>query len=95
MLGKINVSGDKQMDHREPNCTTARALICLLHRLKANLNYTKTKPLFTQLKIPIFFSINPIQTGGGGGRRKVPALTLNAYNFFKIQPNAAKLCEFI
>ena len=26
---------------------------------------------------------------------KVPALTLNVYNFFKIQPKAAKLCEFI
>ncbi len=37
-------------------------------------------------------SLNPIQTRG---RRKVPALTLNANNFFKIQPNAAKLCEFI
>ena len=34
---------------------------------------------------------NPIQTGGG---RKVPALTLNVYNFFKIQPNAAKPYEF-
>ena len=32
--------------------------------------------------------------GGGGGGRKVPALTLNVYNFFKIQPNAAKLYEF-
>ena len=29
--------------------------------------------------------------GGGGG---VPALTLNVYNFFKIQPNAAKLYGF-
>ncbi len=35
--------------------------------------------------------VNPIQTGGG----KVPALTLNAYNFFKTHPNAAKLCKFI
>ena len=39
--------------------------------------------------------INPIQTGGGGGgeveRGIVPALNLNAYNVFKIQPNAAKL----
>ncbi len=37
---------------------------------------------------------NPIQTGGGGEERdwrKVPAPTLNAYNFFNIQPNAAKL----
>ena len=34
--------------------------------------------------------LNPIQTGGGGGE----VLTLNAYNFFKIQPNAAKLYEF-
>ena len=32
--------------------------------------------------------------GGGGGARKVPAPTLNVYNFFKIQPNAAKLYEF-
>ena len=32
--------------------------------------------------------------GGGGGGRKVPALTLNVYNFFKIQPNATKLYEF-
>ena len=43
--------------------------------------------------------VNPIQTGGGGGGgggggHKVPALTLNVYNFFKIQPNAAKLYEF-
>ena len=43
--------------------------------------------------------INPIQTGGGGGggggggKWKVPSLTLNVYNFFKIQPNAAKLYE--
>ena len=29
-----------------------------------------------------------------GGGRKVLALTLNVYNFFKIQPNAAKLYEF-
>ena len=30
------------------------------------------------------------------GVRKVAALiSLNAYNFLKIQPNAAKLCEFI
>ena len=40
----------------------------------------------------ILASINPIQTGGGGGG--VPALTLNVYNFFKIRPNAAKLYEF-
>ena len=32
--------------------------------------------------------------GGGRGGRKVPALNLNVYNFFKIQPNAAKLYEF-
>ena len=39
-----------------------------------------------------FYPINPIQTGGGG--EKVPALTFNVCNFFKIQPNAAKLKEF-
>ena len=33
--------------------------------------------------------------GGGGGGRKVPALTFNGYNFFKIQPNAARLCDFL
>ena len=32
--------------------------------------------------------------GGGGGGGEVPALTLNVNNFFKIQPNAAKLYEF-
>ena len=38
--------------------------------------------------------VNPIQPAGGGGGGGVPALTLNVYNFFKIQPNAAKLYEF-
>ena len=33
--------------------------------------------------------------GGGGGRAKMPALTLNVYNCLNIQPNTAKLCEFI
>ena len=32
---------------------------------------------------------------GGAGRRKVSALTLSVNNFLKIQPNAAKLCDFI
>ena len=32
-------------------------------------------------------------TEGRGG--EVPAMTLSAYNFFKIQPNAPKLSEFI
>ena len=32
--------------------------------------------------------------GGGGWGGGVPTLTLNVYNFFKIQPNAAKLDEF-
>ena len=36
------------------------------------------------------YDVNPIQTGGG----EEAALTLNVYNFFKIQPNAAKLYEF-
>ena len=46
----------------------------------------------TPILIPTF---QPIQPGGGrGGGRKVPALTLNVYKFFKIQSNAAKLCEF-
>ncbi len=35
-----------------------------------------------------------IQTGGKGGR-KVPALSWNAYNFFDIQPIAAKLYDVI
>ena len=52
--------------------------------------YAKKKRLFEENAE----TFNPIQTGGGGGGRKVPALTLNVYNFFKIQPNAAKLYEF-
>ena len=36
---------------------------------------------------------NPIQTGGEWGR-KVPTLTLNVNNFFKIQPNAANFTSF-
>lgn len=36
--------------------------------------------------------LNFNQTGGGG---EEPTLTLNAFNFFNIQPNAAKLCDFI
>ncbi len=32
--------------------------------------------------------------GGGGGGLLSPAVTLNSYNFSKIQPNAAKLSEF-
>ncbi len=41
----------------------------------------------------VTLTLFPDWRGGGG----VPALTLNAYNFFffkKIQPNAVKLCKF-
>ena len=34
------------------------------------------------------------KTSSTWGGRKVPALTWNTYYFFKIQQNAAKLCDF-
>ncbi len=42
-------------------------------------------------KLHTFHNFNPIQLG----ERKVPAPTFNAYNSFKIPPNATKLCELI
>ncbi len=36
------------------------------------------------------FKISPYPDRRGGGGAKTPDLTLDGYNFFKIQPNAAK-----
>ena len=52
------------------------------------LKQTVNRQLVARAKDPS----NPVQSVGGAGG--VPALTLNDYNFFHIQLNAAKLCDF-
>lgn len=47
--------------------------------------------LFLKLSMTRSGRLNPIQTGGGGAESA--CADLSAYNFLKIQLNAAKLCE--
>lgn len=46
--------------------------------------------LFLKLSMTRSGRLNPIQTGGGA---ESACADLSAYNFLKIQLNAAKLCE--
>ena len=98
--GLVNTDGqDNKLQIRSAGYNDSGSYVCTAKNI---LDESKKEvKLFVEgelLEKEKYTSVNPIQTGEGGwgwgGGRKVPALTLNVYNFFKIQPNAAKLYEF-